>query len=287
MTDNQNIGMPRWKRVLDVATILLALPVVLPVALIITLIIRRYSPGPILFMQERIGYRGKKFMCLKFRTMKTGAIGQTHCDHTTALMNSSKPWAKMDGIDPRLIPFGSLLRATGMDELPQLLNVVRGEMSLVGPRPCTTYELERYLPWQMERFDAMPGLTGLWQVSGKNKTTFAEMICMDISYAKTISIWLDIKITFKTIPALIDQFADTIVIKKLMSSRNDKPQRNMKEIGNERCRKDGDHRLRILGAKSSPQLQGLGGMHGEDGLRRAAAATEAHQKHLPRNPRTP
>jgi lipopolysaccharide/colanic/teichoic acid biosynthesis glycosyltransferase len=272
---------------MDVTCVILSLPLVLPLTLAIVVVIKLVSKGPVLFIQERVGQGRRSFRCLKFRTMKTGAVGQTHCDHTAALMNSSKPWAKMDGIDPRLIPFGSLLRATGMDELPQLLNVVRGEMSLVGPRPCTTYELERYVPWQMERFDALPGLTGLWQVSGKNKTTFAEMICMDINYAKTISLWLDIKIILKTIPALLDQFADTIVLKKLMSSRNYKPQRNMKEIGNERFRKVRDHRLRTLGTKSSPQLQEPGSMHSEDGLRRAAASTEAHQKHLSRDPRTP
>ncbi len=107
--------------------------------------------------------------------------------------------------DPRLIPFGAVLRATGFDELPQLVNILRGEMSLVGPLPCLPYEYEKYTEYQKHRFDALPGLTGLWQVSGKNQTTFSEMIQMDISYAKHKSLWLDLKIIARTIPALISQ----------------------------------------------------------------------------------
>jgi lipopolysaccharide/colanic/teichoic acid biosynthesis glycosyltransferase len=111
--------------------------------------------------------------------------------------------------DPRLIPFGALLRAAGLDELPQLLNVVRGEMSLVGPRPCMGYEFEHYNQWQRRRFDTLPGLTGLWQVSGKNKTTFPEMIAMDLYYTENKSLWLDLKILMMTIPALLSQLKAT------------------------------------------------------------------------------
>jgi len=111
--------------------------------------------------------------------------------------------------DPRIIPLGVPLRASGLDELPQLLNILRGDMSLVGPRPCVAYEYEKYLPWQKERFNSLPGLTGLWQVSGKNRTTFDEMIQLDIEYSQTKSLWLDTKIILKTIPALIVQMQDT------------------------------------------------------------------------------
>jgi exopolysaccharide production protein ExoY len=130
-------------------------------------------------------------------------------------MNSDVPMMKMDSHgDPRIIPFGRLLRASGLDELPQLINVLFGDMSLVGPRPCVTYEYEKYLPWQRERFNTLPGLTGLWQVSGKNRTTFTEMIQLDIKYARNKTLWLDLMIIFKTVPALMIQMWETRVKKK-------------------------------------------------------------------------
>ena len=107
--------------------------------------------------------------------------------------------------DSRIIPFGLLLRSSGLDELPQLINVLRGEMSVVGPRPCLSYECDKYLPWQRERFNTLPGLTGLWQVSGKNQTTFVEMMQLDISYARNKTLWLDLTIILKTVPAILVQ----------------------------------------------------------------------------------
>jgi lipopolysaccharide/colanic/teichoic acid biosynthesis glycosyltransferase len=125
---------------------------------------------------------------------------------------------KMDSQgDPRVIKFGSLLRSSGLDELPQLINVVRGEMSLVGPRPCTEYEFDQFQPWHKQRFRTLPGLTGLWQVSGKNKTTFNEMISLDIRYANERSLWMDIKIMFMTFPVLLGQIRE---------QRNRKPRGN-------------------------------------------------------------
>jgi lipopolysaccharide/colanic/teichoic acid biosynthesis glycosyltransferase len=109
------------------------------------------------------------------------------------------------GGDPRLILCGRLLRASGLDELPQVFNVLRGDMSLVGPRPCLPHEFELYEPWQQERVNSLPGLTGYWQVNGKNKTTFSEMIAMDIFYTRNVTPWLDVGIILKTIPALIEQ----------------------------------------------------------------------------------
>ena len=200
----------RWKLTLDFLLILLALPFLIPLALFIVLLIRSVSAGPVLFRQERIGYRGGRFMCFKFRTMFVDADTTTHQGHLNQLMNSNTPMLKMDSKrDPRIIPFGWLLRASGLDELPQLINVLRGEMSLVGPRPCLPYEYDRYLPWQKERFGTVPGLTGLWQVSGKNKTTFVEMIQLDIKYAKGKTLWWDLKIIFRTIPALMMQMLET------------------------------------------------------------------------------
>jgi lipopolysaccharide/colanic/teichoic acid biosynthesis glycosyltransferase len=110
-----------------------------------------------------------------------------------------------------------LLRASGLDELPQLINVLKGEMSLVGPRPCLAYEAAKYLPWQLERFNALPGLTGLWQVSGKNRTTFTKMIQLDIEYARTKSLGLDLKIMLKTVPALFVQMRDNRLQRKTLS----------------------------------------------------------------------
>ena len=208
----------RWKRMLDVFLILLALPFLIPLALLIALLIRCVSAGPVLFMQERVGYLGRRFMCFKFRTMFVDADTAIHQGHLHHLMNSNTPMTKMDSRgDPRIIPFGLFLRASGLDELPQLINVLRGEMSLVGPRPCLPYEYEKYLPWQKERFGTAPGLTGLWQVSGKNKTTFVEMIQMDIRYAKNKSLWWDSKIILMTIPALMIQMLDTRRARKTSS----------------------------------------------------------------------
>jgi len=203
-------AVPTWKRALDITLVLLALPVLLPVMAAIAILIWVVSDGPILFRQERVGLFGSRFMCFKFRTMHVNNDTSVHRGHLTDLMNSDKPMVKMDVTgDPRIIPFGVPLRSSGLDELPQLINVLLGQMSLVGPRPCIVYEYEKYLPWQKKRFDSLPGLTGLWQVSGKNRTTFDEMIDLDIRYSREKTLWLDVKIVLKTIPALIVQIQDT------------------------------------------------------------------------------
>jgi lipopolysaccharide/colanic/teichoic acid biosynthesis glycosyltransferase len=217
MNNNENNGLPGWKRTLDVVAILMALPLLLPLVIGLGILIRLVSAGPVLFKQERVGYRGRRFMCLKFRTMFCGAETATHQGHLQQLMKADVPMTKMDSKgDTRIIPFGKLLRASGLDELPQLVNVLKREMSLVGPRPCLPYEAEKYLAWQMERFNAAPGLTGLWQVSGKNRTTFTKMIQLDIEYARTKSLRLDLKIIFKTIPALLVQMRDARQQKKIL-----------------------------------------------------------------------
>ena len=208
-----------WKRILDISVILLVLPLLVPVMAIVAVLIRVVSAGPVLFKQERVGYLGRRFMCFKFRTMFVGADATVHQGHLRVLMDSNTPMTKMDSEgDPRIIPFGLLLRSSGLDELPQLINVLRGEMSLVGPRPCLPYEYEKYLPCQKERFASTPGLTGLWQVSGKNRTTFAEMIQLDIKYAREKSLWFDLKILLRTLPALVTQVWETRRREKILSS---------------------------------------------------------------------
>jgi len=209
------VPRPRWKRVLDIVLIVMAFPVLLPLMMLIGLLIRIVSAGPILFKQERIGYLGQRFLCYKFRTMHVNSDTGIHQGHLNQLMNTDAPMIKMDSRgDPRIIPFGGLLRSSGLDELPQLINILRGEMSLVGPRPCVSYEYEKYLPWQRERFNTVPGLTGLWQVSGKNHTTFTEMIQLDIRYARSKTLWLDLKIILKTIPTLMVQIWETRMKRK-------------------------------------------------------------------------
>ena len=174
------------------------------------LVTQLVSPGPVFFRQERVGFLGRRFKLLKFRTMRVGANLQVHQDHFKQLIVSNAAMVKLDSLhDTRLIPGGWLLRASGLDELPQLINVLRGDMSLVGPRPCIPSEFEQFLPWQRERITAVPGLTGLWQVSGKNRTTFDEMIRWDIHYARNVSLLLNLKIIALTPWAMVVQIGDT------------------------------------------------------------------------------
>jgi exopolysaccharide production protein ExoY len=217
---NQPAGLPLWKRVLDLSLMLVTAPGWLLLGGCVALGVMCGSRGPILFRQRRVGYKGREFTCFKFRTMQVNADTECHRGHAHFLMKSGMPMTKLDAkADPRLIPLGSLLRATGMDELPQLINVLRGEMSIVGPRPCIPYEYELYEDWQRRRCDAVPGLTGLWQVSGKNQTTFNEMIRLDIEYAERASLWLDLKIILKTLPVLCGQCAETRLPKRRQADR--------------------------------------------------------------------
>jgi lipopolysaccharide/colanic/teichoic acid biosynthesis glycosyltransferase len=207
-SESQN-GLPPWKRSLDLGCVLVASPVLFPLMLFISVLIKIVSPGPALFRQERVGYRGRRFTIFKFRTMIVNADTRIHQGHLNYLIDSNQPMKKLDAKgDSRLIPCALLLRTLGLDELPQVFNVIRGDMSLVGPRPCVPYEYESYSEHHRDRFLAAPGLTGLWQVSGKNRTTFEEMINLDIHYAQSKSLPLDLKIIFKTIPAIISQTKD-------------------------------------------------------------------------------
>ena len=197
---------PKWKRILDLCFIVATLPLSVALCAVIAAYIKLASPGPVLFRQERVGLRGQRFMCLKFRTMHVGADHSGHRNDLGQLINSQSPMIKLDACgDSRIIAGCGLLRALGLDELPQLFNVLKGEMSVVGPRPCIPYEFEQFTPAQRRRFDSRPGLTGLWQVSGKNRTTFQQMISLDIRYSQQQSLGLDLFIIAKTPIVLFEQ----------------------------------------------------------------------------------
>jgi exopolysaccharide production protein ExoY len=207
-------ALPLWKRTLDFACLFLAAPALVPLMALIALAIRLSSRGPVLFRQERIGFGGQPFVCFKFRTMRHAAETRSHEAYLESLISSNVPMKKLDAEDNRVLRIGVLLRASGLDELPQVFNILRGEMSCVGPRPCIRYEYEKYTPDQRERFDAVPGLTGLWQVSGKNDTTFQQMIDFDIRYAHSLSLRQDLSILFRTFPVLFQQTGEAMQKKR-------------------------------------------------------------------------
>lgn len=207
---------PPWKRSFDIIGSFCGLVFLSPLLVLIGIFIKVTSPGPLLFKQKRVGSGGKPFTIYKFRTMKTNADSRLHKEYLTQLLTSSQtngttgdPMHKITK-DPRVIPCGELLRVSGMDELPQLINVFMGHMSLVGPRPPIPYEVEQYPQWYKSRFDVIPGLTGLWQVSGKNRLGFNEMIRYDIQYAMKRSFLLDCKIILMTPYAVFIQIKDMI-----------------------------------------------------------------------------
>lgn len=189
----------RTKRVLDILLIVIALPVVVPVLALCALAIRIDSPGRILYRQERTGQHGRKFWMYKFRTM---VVNAEELKKELAHLNILPPPDFKIINDPRITRVGRFLRKTSLDELPQLLNVLRGEMSLVGPRP-TDFHLDAYELWHMERLEVPPGITGLWQVRGRNTTTFDERLRLDVQYIDHVSLALDLRILFETIGAVI------------------------------------------------------------------------------------
>src|SRR5260221_2503826 len=169
--------IPRWKRALDGICMLVSLPLTLPIFLLVALWIKIASPGPIFFRQERVGFTGRRFIMLRFRPMKVNVEATLHEKHATGFIEADIPMTKLDHLgDPRIIPGGRLLRASGLDELPQLFNVFRGEMSLVGPRPCLPFEWERLAAGARGPFNAVPRLTRHWQGYGQNKNTFSPKI---------------------------------------------------------------------------------------------------------------
>lgn len=198
-------SVPKWKRVIDLTCVLVSLPITIPIAVSIAAYTKLVSKGPIFFKQERIGHGCKPFTCYKFRSMNSSGV-DTHKTYLKNLINFDIPMTKIDDKkDFGLIPGAKFLRSTGLDELPQLWNVVKGDMSIVGPRPCIRYEFEQFNDSHKKRFSVLPGLTGLWQVNGKNKTTFKKMIALDVCYANNVSPSTDIKIMAKTFPMLFNQ----------------------------------------------------------------------------------
>jgi exopolysaccharide biosynthesis polyprenyl glycosylphosphotransferase len=199
------------KRGLDVAGSLALLTVLSPLLLLIAVLAKFRSPGPVFFKQTRIGLNARPFTMLKFRTMHVNADHAIHQRYVSWFIKSSghpsepikAPLFKIAN-DPRVTRVGRILRKTSFDELPQLWNVLRGDMSLVGPRPPLRYEVEQYEPWHCRRvLEAKPGITGLWQVAGRSRTTFDEMVRLDLRYARTCSLWNDIKILLATPRAVI------------------------------------------------------------------------------------
>ena len=203
-------GAPTWKRVYDIFGSTVLLIAFSPLFAAVALYIKIVSPGPVFFRQKRVGYLGHPFSIWKFRTMAANADCDVHKSHLKELINGDKVLTKLDQeTDSRWIPLAGLLRKTCLDELPQLFNVLRGEMSLVGPRPVLSYEVEEYSLWQRQRFHALPGMTGLWQVSGKNRLTHRQMMRLDARYSRKCNLLMDLNIFIKTIPAILGQVFDS------------------------------------------------------------------------------
>lgn len=208
---NKKTGFETVKRGMDIVCSFGLLLVLSPVLLAIAALVKLSSPGPVIFRQVRIGQMMKPFMICKFRTMYANADHGIHHNYVKWFITSSDKGAEQGKnqvfkltSDPRITPIGHILRKTSLDELPQLWNVLVGEMSLVGPRPPLWYELQQYKPWHRHRvLEAKPGVTGLWQVSGRSRTTFDEMVRLDLRYARQRSLWADIKILLATPMAVI------------------------------------------------------------------------------------
>jgi lipopolysaccharide/colanic/teichoic acid biosynthesis glycosyltransferase len=196
------------KRTFDISFSLFALILFAPLLLIIAFLIKSTSKGPVLFRETRLGYHGDPFLVLKFRSMYDRSDRLVSDEYVGSLLGGAygelgeQPAFKVTN-DPRLTPVGRFLRKTSLDELPQLLNVLQGHMSLVGPRPPILYEYEAYQEWHKQRLSCKPGITGLWQIQGKSSTTFDDLINLDLYYIKHQSLWLDIKILLRTPSAVL------------------------------------------------------------------------------------
>jgi exopolysaccharide biosynthesis polyprenyl glycosylphosphotransferase len=201
---NQELKI-KMKRVIDVIGAGAGLIILSPLLLLITLLIKISSRGPILFRQTRIGYRGKPFEFYKFRSMyMIAGEDEERKKMMIEFMKKNKSQAEDRKIinDKRVTWIGKFIRKTSLDELPQLFNVLKGDMSLVGPRPCLTYEYENYDEWQRRRVEVLPGCTGVWQVSGRSEVTFDESVLLDLYYINKLSLFFDFRILLKTIPVM-------------------------------------------------------------------------------------
>lgn len=212
----EKVGLyARWpqigKRCMDVAVSLIALILTGPIVLLTMLLIKLDSPGPVFFVQKRVGLNGRTFRMLKLRSMHTNADPKIHQQYLQQLIKlgaasevdaEGKPVYKLVN-DPRITRLGKFIRKTSIDELPQFVNVLRGEMSMVGPRPPLKYEVDEYEDWHYKRLNIRPGITGLWQVSGRSRLSYEQMIQLDIAYIENWSLWTDIKILLRTVPVLL------------------------------------------------------------------------------------
>ena len=196
------------KRALDLAMAVVLLAVLLPLLAAVAVIVDITTPGPVLFRQSRVGLRGRPFVLYKFRTMHDGCPDEPHRRYVRQLLAGDPAPAGGSGLykldaDPRVTKVGRLLRLSSIDELPQLLNVIRGDMSLVGPRPALPWEAELFADGHWQRFLVPPGITGLWQVSGRNRLTMEQALDLDIEYVRRQSFALDLTILLKTVPAVL------------------------------------------------------------------------------------
>jgi lipopolysaccharide/colanic/teichoic acid biosynthesis glycosyltransferase len=205
-----NLSYLRIKRFVDILFTLLTLPFLIIITIIVAVMIRIDSPGPIFFRQKRVGLNGVEFSMLKFRSMYTNSDDAIHREAIARYMNGQKisettssdlPYKKVD--DPRITKVGRFLRKTSIDELPQFYNVLRGEMTLVGPRPPLPYEVEFYSQHDGLRLYGKPGLTGYWQVYGRSRVPFASMVEMDIDYLQKQSLREDLKLVLLTVPVMV------------------------------------------------------------------------------------
>jgi lipopolysaccharide/colanic/teichoic acid biosynthesis glycosyltransferase len=209
----ENLVSAEWKQpiyftllkpVLDYFIAAILLIITLPLFVIFAIGIKAHSPGPVFYYQKRMGKDGKPFQMIKFRSMRVNADTSLHKEYVQALIKQNtrprdlgKKNLKLE-VDPRITGLGKVLRSFGLDELPQLINVLKGEMSIVGPRPSLDYELEVYEDWHKKRLAVLPGITGVWQVSAHNSVPFDEMVQIDLAYIQNANLWLDLKVMLLT-----------------------------------------------------------------------------------------
>ena len=204
------VGRSWAKRVFDIGFSVLVLALTMPLMAVIAALVRLDSRGPAVFTQERVGRGGRRFRCYKFRTMRSRSCDGVHREYVTNLIKADVAYEGDDEEriykvtdDPRVTGVGRCLRKTGLDELPQFWNVLRGDMSVVGPRPPLPYEMELYSDRHLERLLCRPGITGLWQVSGRSRVGFEQMVELDLQYLCEWSFGLDLKIIARTIPEVL------------------------------------------------------------------------------------
>lgn len=199
---------PRYKRPLDLVVGSLIMIVSAPLFVLVALVVKVSSRGPIFFRQERLGLNGRPFEVVKFRSMYANADPTRHREYFKQYLQGRSAPGEPENVfklrrDPRITPAGRMLRRLGLDELPQLLNVLKGDMSLVGPRPPLEYEVAHYNDRHLARLSVKPGITGWWQVRGRDVVDFESMVELDLEYVRNVSLWLDIKILLMTVPSLV------------------------------------------------------------------------------------